>query len=73
MKIATHTGTVHVDPHEAGFGGCPLCGGESVFGTLTSECPGEPMAEVLRDAVRDGEMDYRDGAWWMRCERGERQ
>jgi len=51
--------------------GCMFCGG-GLFcctecigfeGTLTSECPGEPIGETRADLIYAGVLDFRGGRW----------
>ncbi len=42
-------------------GFCIVCKGSE--GEIPTECPGRPMTRDQADAVRTGELDYRDGRW----------
>lgn len=52
---------------------CPICdGGLSVCkvcglaeGTLTTDCPGEPVPQNKEDLIYAGELDYRGGQGWI--------
>jgi hypothetical protein len=46
---------------EGGLGFCTVCKGTE--GSLTTECPGEPMDKIVQDMVYKGQIDYRDGQW----------
>ena len=46
---------------DGGLFACTVCG--SFEGACTTECPGRRMTETEADAVYDGTLDYRDGAW----------
>jgi hypothetical protein len=46
---------------EGGLSFCRVCRGAE--GTLTTDCPGEPMSEALENAVFRGKVDFRSGIW----------
>lgn len=62
----THVGcqTVGCAICDGGLFCCVRCGGAE--GSLPTDCPGEPMPEVVRDEVYRGQIDYRHEKGWVR-------
>lgn len=52
---------MHCNICDGGLAVCTVCNG--VEGSLTTECPGEPMTFVRKEAVYQGHMDYQNGKW----------
>lgn len=45
-----------------GLAFCKKC--KCAEGTLPSECPGEPVDEILQEAIYRNTIDYKDGIWY---------
>ncbi|KLU61725.1 hypothetical protein CEB3_c19030 [Peptococcaceae bacterium CEB3] len=48
---------------DGGLAVCKVC--HLAEGTLTTDCPGEPVPPNLEDLIYSGELDYRDGRGWV--------
>lgn len=48
---------------DGGLALCVTCGGAE--GSLPTDCPGEPMPELICEEVYGGAVDYRRGRGWV--------